>query len=101
MRLACDTGGTFTDLVVEHDGEIRQFKSSTVPSDPVQGVLDVLAIAAQNYGLERSELLGAATTFIHGTTRAINAILTGNTAKTAFLTTLGHPDVLVIREGGR
>ncbi len=101
MRLACDTGGTFTDLVVEHDGEIRQFKSSTVPVDPVQGVLDVLAIAADDYGLERSAFLGAATTFIHGTTRAINAILTGNTAKTAFLTTAGHPDVLVIREGGR
>ena len=101
MRLACDTGGTFTDLVVEHDGEIRQFKSSTVPSDPVQGVLDVLDLAAEGYSMERSRFLGEATTFIHGTTRAINAILTGNTAKTAFLTTAGHPDVLVIREGGR
>ena len=39
--------------------------------------------------------------FIHGTTHAINAILTGNTARTAFLTTEGHPDTLVIREGGR
>ena len=37
MRLACDTGGTFTDLVVERGDEIRQFKSSTVPADPVQG----------------------------------------------------------------
>ena len=39
--------------------------------------------------------------FIYGTTHAINAIITGRTAKTAFLTTEGHPDILVIREGGR
>ena len=38
---------------------------------------------------------------IHGTTHAINAIITGNTAKTAFLTTWGHPDILVLREAGR
>lgn len=101
MRLACDTGGTFTDLVVERGDEIRQFKSSTVPADPVQGVLDVLGLAAAAHGLDRAAFLAEATTFIHGTTRAINAILTGNTARTAFLTTRGHPDVLVIREGGR
>ncbi len=38
---------------------------------------------------------------IHGTTRAINAIVTGNTARTALLVTQGHPDILVLREGGR
>src|SRR5262245_26762562 len=38
---------------------------------------------------------------IHGTTRATNAVLTGGTAKTALLTTLGHCDMLLIREGGR
>ncbi|WP_027134139.1 hydantoinase/oxoprolinase family protein [Geminicoccus roseus] len=101
MRLACDTGGTFTDLVVEDGDEIRLFKASTTPDDPVRGVLDALGLAATHYGLERSDFLARGQMFIHGTTRAINAILTGNTAKTAFLTTEGHPDVLVIREGGR
>ncbi len=101
MRLACDTGGTFTDLVVEDDHEIQLFKASTTPDDPVRGVLDALQLAATHYGRERSEFLSHASMFIHGTTRAINAILTGTTAKTAFLTTEGHPDVLVIREGGR
>ena len=38
---------------------------------------------------------------VHGTTHAINAIVTGRTARTAFLTTRGHPDTLVFREGGR
>jgi N-methylhydantoinase A len=101
MRLACDTGGTFTDLVVEHDDQIKLFKASTTPDDPVRGVLDAIQLAADHYGVTRRELLARASAFIHGTTRAINAILTGATAKTAFLTTEGHPDVLVIREGGR
>ena len=41
MRFAVDTGGTFTDLVVEDDsGEVRMYKASTTPSDPVAGVLE-------------------------------------------------------------
>ena len=99
MRLAVDTGGTFTDLVVEDDeGELHVFKSPTTPDDPVRGVLDVLGVAAGALG---SDLLSRSSVFVHGTTRAINAILTGATARTAFLTTQGHPDVLLFREGGR
>ncbi len=101
LRLACDTGGTFTDLVVEDGDDIRLFKASTTPDDPVRGVLDALALAAQHYSLDRHEFLQRASMFIHGTTRAINAIVTKQTAKTAFLTTKGHRDILVIREGGR
>ena len=102
MRFAVDTGGTFTDLVVEGDsGEVRMYKSETTPSDPVAGVLDTLELAAADYSLSRSDLLAKGDMLIHGTTHAINAIVTGNTARTAFLTTQGHPDVLVLREGGR
>jgi N-methylhydantoinase A len=101
MRLACDTGGTFTDLVVEMDREFRLFKASTTPDDPVRGVLDAIGNAAEDFGLDLAGFLGRADTFIHGTTRAINAILTQKVARTAFLTTKGHPDVLVLREGGR
>ena len=102
MRLAVDTGGTFTDLVVEDaDGALRLFKCPTTPDDPVRGVLDVLAVASAALGLERRELLAACTLFFHATTRSINAVLTGTTARTAFLTTAGHPDILFFREGGR
>jgi len=39
MRFAIDTGGTFTDLLVEGDeGALRMFKASTTPSDPIKGV---------------------------------------------------------------
>jgi N-methylhydantoinase A len=102
VRFAVDTGGTFTDLVLEDDeGELTLFKSATIPSDPVEGILDVFEVAAVERGVKRSVLLGSGRVLIHGTTRALNAILTGATARTAFLTTEGHPDTLVLREGGR
>lgn len=102
MRFATDTGGTFTDLVIEDDdGTLSMFKTATTPSDPVSGVLDALGNAAKVRGVSLGNLLASADTFIHGTTHAINAIITGNTARTAFLTTAGHPDILVLRDGGR
>ncbi|MDE0203245.1 MAG: hydantoinase/oxoprolinase family protein, partial [Rhodospirillaceae bacterium] len=102
MRFAVDTGGTFTDLVVESDdGGLRMYKAPTTPSDPVSGVLETLTHAADDLGESRESLLGRGEMLIHGTTHAINAIVTGNTARMAFLTTEGHPDVLVFREGGR
>lgn len=102
MRFAVDTGGTFTDLVIEDDdGRLSVHKSPTVPADPVQGILNVFATAAEDRRVARSELLASGTHLIHGTTRGLNAVLTGATARTAFLTTAGHPDILVFREGGR
>jgi N-methylhydantoinase A len=102
MRIATDTGGTFTDLMLETDeGELRMFKAATIPSDPVKGVLDAVALAAQDAGQSPASLLRGVDTFIHGTTHAINAIVTGRTARTALVTTKGHRDVLLLREGGR
>jgi N-methylhydantoinase A len=102
MRFAVDTGGTFTDLVIEDEsGRLTIYKSSTVPADPVRGILDVFDVAARERGVPRSELLAGGRVLIHGTTRGLNAVLTGTTARTAFLTTEGHPDILLFREGGR
>lgn len=102
MRFAVDTGGTFTDLIVEDDsGGRRMFKSSTTPEDPMLGMLGALELAAAAYRIPLRELLAQGTHFIYGTTHAINAIITGRTARTALLTSAGHPDILVLREGGR
>src|SRR3954471_10996169 len=96
LRLAVDTGGTFTDLVVEgHEQGLRFFKRATTPHDPVEGLLDVLGAAAAHFELTVRELLARTDLFVFGTTRATNAVVTGSTARTAFLTTAGHPDTLL------
>lgn len=101
MRLAADTGGTFTDLVVEAGESVRLYKAPTTPQEPADGILDAIALAAQDAGLALEQFLAGSEVFIHGTTRAINAILTSTTARTALLSTRGHPDMLLLREGGR
>ena len=102
LRFAVDTGGTFTDLMVSSDeGTLSMHKASTTPKDPVKGVIESLALAAEESQQSLSDYLARGELLVHGTTHAINAIVTGSTARTAFLTTAGHPDTLVIREGGR
>ncbi|MGY8996110.1 MAG: hydantoinase/oxoprolinase N-terminal domain-containing protein, partial [Alphaproteobacteria bacterium] len=101
MRFAVDTGGTFTDLLIEDGDALHLFKAPTTPANPVDGVLNVLELAAQELGLSPRDLMAQGEIFVHGTTTATNAIITGSTARTAFLTTRGHPDILVLREGGR
>ena len=101
LRLAVDTGGTFTDLVIEGGApELRLYKRPTTPADPVEGLLGVLGAAAADHGLSVRELLGRAELLVFGTTRATNAVVTGTTARTALLCTRGHPDILLFREGG-
>ncbi len=102
MRFAVDTGGTFTDLVFEDDtGCLHMFKAETTPHDPVKGILAAVRSAADSMAISTEELLGKGELFIHGTTHAVNAIITESTARTALLTTKGHRDMLVLREGGR
>lgn len=102
MRIATDMGGTFTDMIVEgHDGDVRLYKSPTTPAEPLVGVFAAVQLAADDAGMSMEDFLGRTDTFIHGTTRSLNAILTGHTARTALLTTEGHPDILTFREGGR
>jgi len=101
VRLAADTGGTFTDLVVEREDGVSLYKASTTPQDPSLGILSAVSQAAEDAGRSPAEFLADVEVFIHGTTRAINAILTHTTARTALLATRGHPDMLLLREGGR
>lgn len=102
MRFAVDVGGTFSDLVVDDGaGSFFSFKAPTTPADPTAGVHAALDLAAEHFGLAKRDLLARGTVFVHATTRALNALLTGTTARTAFLTTKGHPDILLFREGGR
>ena len=102
-RIAVDTGGTFSDVVVADaaGGELWVSKAPTTPDRVFDGISEALAYGASEHGLTFEQLLDQTSVFIYGTTRATNAILTGSTARTALLTTEGHPDTLVLREGGK
>jgi N-methylhydantoinase A len=101
-RVSVDTGGTFTDVVVVDDaGHFTIGKALTTPARIFGGLSAALADAAEKLGLSVTEVLTRTSIFIYGTTRATNAIVTGTIAKTAFLTTAGFPDILVLREGGK
>ena len=101
LQFAVDTGGTFTDLVVDGDDVAPRFyKRSTTPANPIEGLLDVFSAAAADHRIGLHEFLARGESLVFGTTRATNAVVTGRTARTALLCTRGHPDVLLFREGG-
>src|SRR5438876_3663744 len=101
-RIAVDTGGTFSDVVItDETGELWVSKAPTTPERIFEGISQALGYASEERGLSLESLLGQTQVFIYGTTRPTNAIITGQTARTAFLTTEGFPDTLVLREGGK
>ncbi len=83
MRVAADTGGTFTDVVAA-DGTVVKILST--PDDPGRGV---------RTGVERLGH-GRPSALAHGTTVATNALLEGRTAPVALITTDGLRDVIEI-----
>jgi len=102
FRIAVDTGGTFTDVVVaDGDGRLTFNKALTTPARMFDGAREALTLIAADLDLGLGDLLAASSLFVYGTTRATNAIVEGKTARTAFLTTQGFPDILTLREGGK
>jgi N-methylhydantoinase A len=100
FRVGVDIGGTFTDLLVtDDDGEARVYKSPTTPDDPSIGFFRGLERAAADQQLGLDEFLPQVDVVVHGTTITTNAVLTGDGAKTGFLTTKGFRDVLNMRRG--
>lgn len=102
FEISVDIGGTFTDVVVsDHDGRFVIGKALTTPARAFEGLRGALVTAAANLGISADALLREASRLTYGTTRATNAIVTRQTAKTALLITEGFPDVLLLREGGK
>jgi N-methylhydantoinase A len=91
MRIGVDTGGTFTDLAVLDRGRLRIHKVPSTPADPAQAVLGGLADVRD----------ATAVDVVHGTTVGINALLTGDVARTAFVTNEGFVDLIEIGRQAR
>ena len=102
FRISVDIGGTFTDVVViDSAGTQTIGKALTTRERAYGGMREPLDVAAREIGTTLPTLLAETDLLVHGTTRATNTIVTRTAAKTAFLTTRGFPDILVLKEGGK
>jgi N-methylhydantoinase A len=101
-RISVDTGGTFTDVVVtDSDGRFTVGKALTDKTRAFASIEAGIAVAAEEIGITSAKLISEASMFIYGTTRATNAIVERKIARTAFLSTEGFPDILLLKEGGK
>ncbi len=95
--IGIDIGGTFTDAVAtDGAGLIVAAKVPSTPPDFAQGVIDIVQELASVLGIGTEALLSRTDTIAHGTTAALNALVTGDVAKVGFLTTRGHADSIAI-----
>ncbi len=82
FRISVDTGGTFTDVVVDDErGHLRIGKALTSRERAYDGIRQGLAQIAPELGLSVEELLSQTEVFTYGTTRSTNAIVEGKTAQ--------------------
>lgn len=87
-----DTGGTFTDLVLRDGDDVRLAKVPSTPSAPAEAILGGLAELG---GVRASDRV------VHGTTVALNALLTRRLARTALVTNAGFRDLIEIGRQAR
>jgi N-methylhydantoinase A len=102
FQIGIDIGGTHTDAVVlSDDGDHVVAKAPSTPDDFSSGVLDSLAVAANDIGTTVEELLSSTDVFVNGSTVATNVIAQLNGASTGLITTMGFEDTLRIARSAR
>lgn len=95
MRIAIDTGGTFTDCVYLHGGRLQILKVPSTPSNPSQAIAQALdKIRETGADLASLEL-------VCGTTVGTNALLQRKGGRVTLVTTAGFEDVLEIGRQAR
>ncbi len=87
-RIGIDTGGTFTDVVRWSPRGVTVHKLPSTPDDPARAVLAGIA-AVRRRADEPVDV-------VHGTTVGLNAVLTGQLARTVFVTNEGFVDLIEI-----
>jgi len=87
LKIAIDSGGTFTDCVWLEKSSLRILKVFSTPADPSQAIAEAVAKIAP----ADIEVL-----VLHGTTVGTNTLLQRKGAKVAFVTTAGFEDSIEI-----
>jgi N-methylhydantoinase A len=104
MRIAIDTGGTFTDCVYLKDGVPAVLKVLSTPEDPGKSVLKAIRLMIADVGLRASiseRQVEQKLEVRHGTTIGTNALLERKGARVAFVTTEGFEDTIAIGRQAR
>ncbi|MEE9235960.1 MAG: hydantoinase/oxoprolinase N-terminal domain-containing protein, partial [Candidatus Acidoferrales bacterium] len=94
MRVAIDTGGTFTDCVYLDGRRLEILKVFSTPANPARAIAQALAAV-------QSSISGGPLDLLHGTTVGTNALLERRGARILLVTTAGFEDVLVIGRQAR
>jgi N-methylhydantoinase A len=87
LRIAIDSGGTFTDCVWLKDATLRILKVFSTPADPAQAIAEAVGKIAG----EAQEIV-----ILHGTTVGTNTLLQRKGARVTFVTTKGFEDSIEI-----
>ena len=87
MWLGVDTGGTFTDFVLNDGHRLRLHKVLSTPDNPAAAIAQGMA----ELGLDAHDL-----SLVHGSTVATNAILERKGVRTLFITNRGLEDLIAI-----
>ncbi len=98
LRIAIDTGGTFTDCVWVQDGILQTLKVFSTPEDPSRAIGEALQKIRE---AAKKPSAGTSITLLHGTTVGTNALLQRKGARVALITTSGFEDVLEIGRQAR
>ncbi len=98
LRIAIDTGGTFTDCVWIEGGALKTLKVFSTPEDPSRAIAEALRKISRTL---RKSAAGAALTLLHGTTVGTNALLQRKGARVALIATSGFEDVIEIGRQAR
>src|SRR5579872_3894044 len=93
LRIAIDTGGTFTDCiwVDPKTRRLRMLKVFSTPADPSHAIVDALKKITSNNNF----------ILLHGTTVGTNTLLERKGARTALVTTAGFEDAIEIGRQAR
>jgi N-methylhydantoinase A len=98
MRIAIDTGGTFTDCVFLRDGRLEILKVPSTPHNPAQAIANALEkVTGSALRARPSPPLDV----ICGTTVGTNALLERRGGRVALVTTAGFEDVIEIGRQNR
>src|SRR6266852_1948331 len=97
MRIALDTGGTFTDCVFLRGGKLEILKVPSQPKNPAAAIAAALSRVRVMLGDKAEKQLD----LVCGTTVGTNALLERRGGKVLLITTEGFEDVLEIGRQAR